>query len=83
MGKYTFRLPDIGEGIAEAEIPHLGEPFRRIGRADVAEKPGTGLGVAIVKHLVGLHGGTIAFSSSIGIGTTVRVTLPARVAGGG
>jgi two-component system cell cycle sensor histidine kinase PleC len=72
---------DEGIGIAEAEIPHLGEPFRRIGRPDVAEKPGTGLGVAIVKNLVGLHGGTIAFSSSVDVGTTIRVTLPAKAPG--
>jgi signal transduction histidine kinase len=47
----------------------------------VAEKPGTGLGVAIVKNLVGLHGGTIAFSSSVDVGTTIRVTLPAKAPG--
>ena len=74
----TIEVWDEGIGIAEAEIPRLGEPFRRISRPGVASKPGTGLGIAIVKNLIGLHGGTLAFTSALGQGTTARVTLPAR-----
>jgi signal transduction histidine kinase len=69
---------DEGIGIDAAEIPHLGEPFRRIGRADLADRPGTGLGIAIVKNLVRLHGGALAFESAVGMGTTVRINLPIR-----
>lgn len=69
---------DEGIGIDAAEIPHLGEPFRRIGRADLADRPGTGLGIAIVKNLVRLHGGALAFESAMGMGTTVRINLPIR-----
>jgi len=76
-GAVLIDVWDEGIGIAEAEIPLLGEPFRRIGRADVAEKPGTGLGIAIVRNLVGLHGGTLTFESTLGVGTTAHVVLPA------
>ncbi len=77
-GAVLIDVWDEGIGIAETEIPHLGEPFRRIGRADVAEKPGTGLGIAIVRNLIGLHGGTITFQSAVGVGTTAHVVLPAQ-----
>lgn len=69
---------DEGIGIEANELPRLGEPFHRIGSAHVAERPGTGLGLAIVKSLVMLHGGRMAFESAVGLGTTVRITLPAR-----
>ena len=72
----TITVWDNGIGIAAEEIPHLGEPFHRIGRADVAEQPGTGLGIAIIKNLVALHGGTLSFESAVGEGTTAIVTLP-------
>ncbi len=72
----TITVWDNGIGIAAEEIPHLGEPFHRIGRADVAERPGTGLGIAIIKNLVALHGGTLSFESAVGEGTTAIVTLP-------
>jgi signal transduction histidine kinase len=69
---------DEGIGIEEAELPRLGEAFHRAGSAHVADKPGTGLGLAIVKSLVQLHGGTLSFSSEVGVGTTVRISLPLR-----
>lgn len=77
----TIEVWDEGIGIAEAEIPRLGEPFRRIGRSDVAERPGTGLGIAIVRNLASLHGGTLSFTSTLGEGTTARVTLPIQPPG--
>ena len=77
----SIEVWDEGVGIDAAEIPHLGEPFRRIGRADVADRPGTGLGIAIVQNLVRLHGGSLRFESAVGLGTTACVILPARPAG--
>jgi cell cycle sensor histidine kinase DivJ len=79
----TITVWDNGIGIAAEELPHLGEPFRRIGRAEVAEQPGTGLGIAIVKNLVSLHGGTLTFESEVGSGTTAHVTLPLAQGPGG
>jgi len=72
----TLVVWDNGIGIDAGELPHLGEPFRRIGHADLIDRPGTGLGLAIVKNLVALHGGTLSFESAVGSGTTVRVNLP-------
>ena len=57
-----------------------GQVFSRFFRASTATKraiPGTGLGLAISRALVEQHGGTIAFASREGEGTTVTVRLPA------
>ncbi|MEI6083916.1 MAG: ATP-binding protein [Verrucomicrobiota bacterium] len=69
----TLRVIDHGIGIPAAEIATLGEPFRRASNA--GEVPGTGLGLFIVKRCVEIHGGTLAFASEVGKGTTVTVTL--------
>jgi len=71
---------DEGIGINAADLPYLGEPFRRFSRAEAA-RPGTGLGIALVKNLLRLLGGTLAVESVTGSGTTARVTLPVRTPG--
>lgn len=72
---------DEGVGIDAADLPHLGEPFRRFGRAEAMDRPGTGLGIALVKNLLRLLEGTLAFESAPGTGTTARVTLPVKMPG--
>jgi signal transduction histidine kinase len=72
---------DEGIGIDAADLPHLGEPFRRFGRPEDADHHGTGLGVALVKNILRLLGGTVAFVSAPGTGTTARVTLPVQMPG--
>lgn len=57
-------------------LPTLLEPFRR-GR-NVSHVPGAGLGLAIVRRCIQLHGGTIDLASEIGIGTTVTLRVPLR-----
>jgi len=68
---------DTGVGIAAEELPRLFREFEQL-RAGVAdrENPGTGLGLALSKRLVELHGGTIVVQSSVGTGTTFTVSLP-------
>jgi two-component system phosphate regulon sensor histidine kinase PhoR len=67
---------DDGIGIPEKDIPRLTERFYRVDRARSREVGGTGLGLAIVKHIVQAHGGLLGIESTLGRGTTVRVTLP-------
>jgi PAS domain S-box-containing protein len=68
------RVRDQGIGIAEEDRRWLFNAFHR-GR-NVGQRPGTGLGLVIVKRCVELHGGRIAVESELGQGTTVTVRVP-------
>ena len=71
-------VTDTGAGIAPEFLPHVFEPFRQAPAADGARTGGLGLGLAIVRHLVELHGGSIAVhSDGIGRGATFTVRIPA------
>jgi signal transduction histidine kinase len=70
----VFAVRDSGIGIPEADRPHLFQAFRRGG--NVADVPGTGLGLLIVKRCVELQAGTIDVDSRVGMGTTITVKLP-------
>jgi signal transduction histidine kinase len=70
----VFVIADRGIGIPEPDSKQLYHAFHR-GR-NVGERPGTGLGLVIVKRCVELHRGTIAFESREGEGTTFTVRLP-------
>ncbi|MEW6159617.1 MAG: PAS domain S-box protein [Verrucomicrobiota bacterium] len=65
---------DHGIGITETDRPWLFHAFRR--GVNVGSRPGTGLGLVIVKRCVELHGGKIEIASRVGEGTTVTVRLP-------
>jgi signal transduction histidine kinase len=67
-------IRDPGIGIPEADREWLFSAFHR-GR-NVADRPGTGLGLVIVKRCVDLHGGKIKVDSKLGEGTSVTVRLP-------
>ena len=69
-----FVIRDRGCGIPEADQAQLFTAFYR--GSNVAQKPGSGLGLVIVKRCVDLHGGTIRCASEEGVGTTFTVTLP-------
>jgi PAS domain S-box-containing protein len=69
-----FRVSDQGIGIPEADQARLFEPFHRA--QNVGTTQGTGLGLTVVKHNVEALGGTITFTSELGVGTTFTVRLP-------
>lgn len=66
-------INDNGTGIAPNDIPHL---FERFNRGSNPIGTGSGLGLAIVHAIITAHHGTIAIESTLGVGTTVTITLP-------
>lgn len=72
----TVRVSDTGPGIAEEHLPRLFERFYRVDRARSRESGGTGLGLALVKHVVERSGGSVTVDSAVGEGTTFTVRLP-------
>ena len=69
-------VADTGTGIPEHELPHLFERFRRVEGARRRSHEGSGIGLALIKELVEMHGGSIAVESTQAIGTIFRVTVP-------
>jgi len=74
---------DYGPGIAPEHLPRLTERFYRVDATASRQRGGTGLGLALVKHIVNRHRGRLAIESELGRGTTVRVALPEHVKIGG
>lgn len=76
-----IRVSDTGAGIATEFLPHVFERFRQADSSSTRSHGGLGLGLAIVRHLVELHGGTVsAESPGIGQGATFIVNLPRKPA---
>ena len=72
-----IQVQDTGIGIAADFLETIFEPFRQADSRETRERGGLGLGLAIIRRLVELHGGTIiATSDGEGTGTTFEVTLP-------
>ncbi|HMO29768.1 PAS domain-containing sensor histidine kinase [Enterovirga sp.] len=74
----VLTIADTGIGIPEADLPRLGDPFFQSGELHRRNTEGTGLGLSVVRGIVGLHHGQITVESGAGAGTTVSVTLPVR-----
>lgn len=72
----AFSVSDTGIGIAEADLKTLGQPFRQVQNDYTRNHEGTGLGLATVKGLVGLHDGEMRIKSTPGQGTVVDVRIP-------
>ena len=69
-------VSDTGVGIAASDMPQLFERFHRIETARARSTEGSGIGLALVRELVNLHGGSIVARSGQGEGTTFTVRLP-------
>ena len=73
-------VADNGIGMSQEFQKHIFEPFERERTSTVSKVEGSGIGMGIVKKLVGLMGGTVAVESKIGVGSKFTVTIPCRIA---
>jgi polar amino acid transport system substrate-binding protein len=76
-GYAVIEVQDNGKGMSEQTIKRIFEPFFTTRRAS----GGTGLGLAIAYRIIEEHGGTIAVTSKLGVGTTFKITLAIKPAG--
>lgn len=79
-GDFQITIKDQGQGISQEKISVALEPFGQVN--DVSDKrivgqQGTGLGLPLAKAMVELHGGIFELESQLGVGTSVRFTIPA------
>jgi signal transduction histidine kinase len=75
-GKYEISVRDTGIGIAAEDLDKIFEEFRQVGADTDRKAEGTGLGLALTRRLIELHGGRIRVASEPGQGTTFTFTLP-------
>jgi two-component system phosphate regulon sensor histidine kinase PhoR len=68
---------DTGEGIAGEDIPRVTERFFRVDRGRAREDGGVGIGLAIVKHILGRHDAELVIQSRVGEGSEFRCVFPA------
>ena len=74
QGQTRFQVSDQGIGVPAADQQHLFESFHR--GENVKSFSGTGLGLAVVKKCLELHGGKIEVESQVGVGTTFSINMP-------
>ena len=76
-GSYAFGCRDEGIGISDADQANLFLPLFRSTNEDALSRPGTGLGLGIVREIMQRHGGSVEVESRLGRGTHVRLHFPA------
>jgi two-component system, cell cycle sensor histidine kinase PleC len=72
----AIQVTDTGIGIAKEDLPRLGRPFEQIESQHSKSHQGSGLGLALSKSLVEMHGGSLTIESDLGEGTTVTFIMP-------
>ncbi|MCM2328611.1 MAG: HAMP domain-containing histidine kinase, partial [Lysobacter sp.] len=77
-GMLEIAVSDTGVGIAPSDQEAIFEEFRQVGSDYTRKAEGTGLGLALTRRFVELHGGTIRVESVPGAGSTFTVNLPVR-----
>ncbi len=77
----VLEIQDTGEGIPASDVPHIFDRMYRVDKTRTVETGGIGLGLglAIVKTIVAAHQGTVEVESTVGVGSTFRVMIPAIV----
>jgi two-component system phosphate regulon sensor histidine kinase PhoR len=73
-----IKVRDFGPGIAPEHLPRLTERFYRVDVADSRSQGCTGLGLALVKHVLNRHGGRLAIESTLGAGASFTMHVPLR-----
>ena len=76
-GAVEVSVRDTGVGIAPEDLDAVFEEFKQVG-ANAAKQEGTGLGLALSRKFIELHGGTIRVTSEVGAGSTFTLSLPAK-----
>jgi len=76
-GGVAVTITDTGIGMSADQLAHLGEPFYQSSPVVAREAGGFGLGIALVKEMIALHGGDLDYDSVLDQGTTVRLIFPA------
>lgn len=79
--RVRISVEDTGIGIADEDLQRLARPFEQIENQHSKTTQGTGLGLALTKSLVEMHGGALDLRSTPGSGTTVSFSLPTRQTG--
>jgi signal transduction histidine kinase len=79
-GSVTLAVQDTGIGIAIADQELIFDEFRQVGNDYTRKQEGTGLGLALARRLVELHGGRLWVDSAVGRGSTFSFTLPLQAA---
>ncbi|HXZ02905.1 MAG TPA: HAMP domain-containing sensor histidine kinase [Stellaceae bacterium] len=77
-GGILLTVKDTGIGMSPGDIPKAMQPFGQLGDVHTRSRPGTGLGLPIVKSLVEMHDGKFQLSSGVGLGTLAEISFPAR-----
>jgi signal transduction histidine kinase len=73
----VVEVTDTGVGIAPEHLPHIFDRFYRVDKARSRALGGSGLGLAIATKIAQAHGGTLTAESAVGVGTTLRLAVPA------
>jgi two-component system phosphate regulon sensor histidine kinase PhoR len=83
MAEARLAVRDYGPGIAPEHVPRLTERFYRVDISDSRAQGGTGLGLALVKHVLNRHGGRLSIESTPGAGATFTMHIPLYTAESG
>jgi two-component system sensor histidine kinase CpxA len=75
-GRVLIRVTDHGPGVPEPMLPRMFEPFVRVGEARDRRSGGYGLGLAIARRAIDLHGGEISARNEVAGGLSVIISLP-------
>lgn len=81
-GQVVLRVRDTGKGIPDHELPHIFDRFHQVEDPSRLPHEGLGIGLSLVKDLVGLHGGEVRVESTVGFGSTFTVQIPRWQPGG-